>query len=57
MYTQKERVNRSSRLNRQETAMAAEITEYYHLASYSQMVRFLIHKAYQEIKKADKAVK
>ena len=57
MYTQKERVNRSSRLNRQETTMAAEITEYYHLASYSQMVRFLIHKAYQEIKKADKAVK
>lgn len=37
--------------------MAAEIVEYYHLASYSQMVRFLIHKTYQEIKKTEKAVK
>lgn len=57
MFTQKERVNRSSRLNRQESVMAAEIIEYYRLASYSQMVRFLIHKTYQEIKKTEKAVK
>ena len=57
MNTQKQRVSKSARINRQEEVMAAEIMEYYHLESYSQMVRFLIYQTFQAIQNADKTVK
>lgn len=57
MNTQKQRVPKSVRINHQEEIMSAEIMEYYHLESYSQMVRFLIYQTFKAIKDADKTVK